>query len=164
MNPWSSGGLLTHHFGGWHGDEEGLRWWFPSPAGCREELLDPPDLGWMTAAAWSMFRGKVFGPFRVFSIKGIYRRNGDVRRWTRGPHHLVARPGGGPRHPMVRLPPGCSPSLLWAPSSWQVNRNFDFRFVQFWKYFLCNFSETQNSKKQELALWHLVNRLVPENA
>jgi hypothetical protein len=30
---------------------------------------------------------------RVFSTKGIYRQNGDVRGWTRGPHHLVARPG-----------------------------------------------------------------------
>jgi hypothetical protein len=31
--------------------------------------------------------------FRVFPSKGIYRRKGDVRGWTRGPHHLVARPG-----------------------------------------------------------------------
>jgi hypothetical protein len=30
---------------------------------------------------------------RVISTKGIYRRKGDVRGWTRGPHHLVARPG-----------------------------------------------------------------------
>jgi hypothetical protein len=30
---------------------------------------------------------------RVFPSKGIYRRKGDVRGWTRGPHHLVARPG-----------------------------------------------------------------------
>jgi hypothetical protein len=30
--------------GGKHGDEEDLRWQFPSLAGCREELLDPPDL------------------------------------------------------------------------------------------------------------------------
>jgi hypothetical protein len=27
---------------------------------------------------------------RVFATKGIYRRKGDVRGWTRGPHHLVA--------------------------------------------------------------------------
>jgi hypothetical protein len=31
--------------------------------------------------------------FRVFPSKGIYRRKGDVRRWTRGPHHLVAQTG-----------------------------------------------------------------------
>ena len=44
------------------------------------------------------------------------------------------------------------------------NRNFGFCHIQFREYFLCNFSETKNSRKQELALWHLVNRLVPENA
>jgi hypothetical protein len=85
--------------------------------------------------------------FRVFSMKGIYSWKGDVRGWTRGPHHLVAWPGGGPCHPMVRLPPGCSPSLLWTPSSCQVNRNIGFCFVQFREYFLCNFSEHKNSKK-----------------
>jgi hypothetical protein len=90
-------------------------------------------------------------PLRVFPSKGIYRRKGDVKRWTRWSHHLVARPGGGPRHPMVRLPLGPSPSLLWTPSLCEVNRNFGFRFVQFREYFLCNFSETQNSKKQGTA-------------
>jgi hypothetical protein len=112
----NEGKLLTaapraYHSGGWHGDKEGLRWWFPSPAGCREELLDPTDLG-TAAAACSMFRGKVFLSLRVFPMKGIYRRKGDAREWIKGPHHLVARPGGGPRHPMVRPPPGPAPSLL----------------------------------------------------
>jgi hypothetical protein len=38
-------------------------------------------------------------------------------------------------------------------------------FVQFREYFLCITSETQKQqKKQKLALWQLVNRLVPENA
>jgi hypothetical protein len=32
-------------------------------AGCREELLDPPDLGMTMAAACSMFRGKMFVQF-----------------------------------------------------------------------------------------------------
>jgi hypothetical protein len=92
--------------------------------------------------SWKSVRG-----LRVFSTKGIYRRKGNVRRWTRGPHHLVARPGGGLHHPMVRLPPGCSSSLLWTPSSCQVNRNFGFCFIQFREYFLCNFSETQKQQK-----------------
>jgi hypothetical protein len=69
--------------------------------------------------------------FRVFPSKGIYRRKGDVRRWTRWSHHLVVRPGGGPGHPMVRLPLGPSLSLLWTPSLCQVNRNFGFYFIQF---------------------------------
>jgi hypothetical protein len=82
-------------------------------------------------------------PLRVFLSKGIYRQKGDVRRWTRWSHHLVARLGGGLRHPMVRLPLGPSLSLLWTLSLCQVNRNFGFHFVQFQEYFLCNFSETQ---------------------
>jgi hypothetical protein len=61
---------------------------------------------------------------RVFSTKGIYRWKGDVRGGLRGPHHLVARPGDGPRHPMVRPPPGSSPSLLWTPSVCQVTLAF----------------------------------------
>jgi hypothetical protein len=38
---------------------------------------------------------------RVFSSRKIYRWKGDVKGWTRGPHHLVAWPGGGPHHPMA---------------------------------------------------------------
>jgi hypothetical protein len=60
-----------HHSGGRHGDEEGLRRRLPSPTGCREELLDPPDLAWRTVAACSMFQGKLIGPFR-FSRRGEY--------------------------------------------------------------------------------------------
>jgi hypothetical protein len=67
--------------------------------------------------------------FRVFPSKGIYRRKGNVRGWTRGPHHLVVWPGGGPCHPMVRLSSSPPPSLLWTPSSCQVNRNFGFHFI-----------------------------------
>jgi hypothetical protein len=38
-----------------HGDKEDLRWRFPSPAGCREELLDPFDLVSMMAADRDVF-------------------------------------------------------------------------------------------------------------
>jgi hypothetical protein len=116
--------------------------------------------GGLQYVSWKSIRA-----LRVFVMKGIYRQKDDVRGWTRGPHHVVVRPGGGPRHPMARLLPGCSPSLIWTPSSCQVNKNFGFPFIQFLEYFLCNFTETQtSSRKQELELWHLVNRLVPENA
>jgi hypothetical protein len=69
--PVVQGRLLTHHSGGKPGDEEGLRRWFPSLAGCREELLDPPDLASTMAAACSMFRGNWSGLFR-FSRQGEY--------------------------------------------------------------------------------------------
>jgi hypothetical protein len=100
------------------------------------------DGGGLPYVSWKIVR-----PLRVFPSKGIYRRKGDVRGWTRGPHHLVAWPGGCPRHPMVRLPSGPPPSLLWTLSSCQVNRNFGFYFVQFREYFQCNFSKTQKQHK-----------------
>jgi hypothetical protein len=53
--PIVQGRLLTHRSGGKHGNEEDLRWQFPSLAGCREELLDPPDLGSTTAADRDVF-------------------------------------------------------------------------------------------------------------
>jgi hypothetical protein len=84
---------------------------------------------------------------RVLSSRRIYRRKGDVRRWTRGPPHSLAQPGGGPRHGMVWPPSGPLPSLLWTPSHVGKNRNFGFCFVQFREYFLCNFSETQKQQK-----------------
>jgi hypothetical protein len=84
------------------------------------------DGGGLQYVSW-----KSVSSFRFFSMKGIYRRKGDVRRWTRGPHHLVGRPRGGTCHPMVRLPHGCYPSLLGTSSSCQVNRNFGFHFVEF---------------------------------
>jgi hypothetical protein len=84
---------------------------------------------------------KIDRVLRVFSSRRIYRRKGDVRRWARWPHHLVARARGRLRHPMVRLPSGPPPSRVGK------NRNFGFCFVQFREYFLCNFSETQKQQK-----------------
>jgi hypothetical protein len=116
------------------------------------------DGGGLQYVSWKSVRR-----LRVSPSKGIYKRKGDVRGWTRGPHHLVARPGVA----RATLWCGCPlppPSLFWTSSSCQVNRNFGFHFVQFREYFMCNFSETQNNRKQELTLWYLINRLVLENA
>jgi hypothetical protein len=86
---------------------------------------------------------KIDRVLRVFPSSGIYRRKGGVRRWARWPHHLVARPGAGLRHPMVWAAPSPPPSQLWTSSCFGKNRNFGFCFVQFREYFLCSFSETQ---------------------
>ncbi|MBS2180348.1 hypothetical protein KFZ29_25265, partial [Salmonella enterica subsp. enterica serovar Typhimurium] len=64
----------------------------------------------------------------------------------------------------------CGPpvALLWSFSGvLEASGNFKMLgvdFVQFREYFLTRISETKNSRKQQLALRHLVNRLVPENA
>jgi hypothetical protein len=49
---------------------------------------------WWLAAC---FREKIFC-FRVFPLRGLNRQKGDVRRWTRESHPLVAWPRGGPYH------------------------------------------------------------------
>ena len=75
-----------------------------------------------------------------------------------------ARPGAGPRLGGVWAslwPPG---SLLLAVASLRDFKVFAIYPVQFRETFMYNFSETKNSRKQELALRHWVNRLVPENA
>jgi hypothetical protein len=110
--------------------------------------------------SWKIDRG-----LRVFPSRRIYRRKGDMRRWARWPHYLVARPGASPRHHMVWLAPGSPSSLLLTPSRVGQYRNFGFSFVQFREYFLCSFSRnTKTAENRELALWHLVNRVVLKNA
>jgi hypothetical protein len=89
-----------HHSGGRHGDKEGLRRWFPSLAGCWEELLVPPDLASTMAVACSMFRGKLIGSLG-FPCQGEYI---DGR----------AASGGGPSgHTTWWRRPGVDRATLW---------------------------------------------------
>jgi hypothetical protein len=90
--------------------------------------------------------------FRFFPSRGIYRRKGDVRRWTRRPHPLVAWARARPRHPRVWPASGTPPSHLWTSRRFGKNRRFGFCFVQFQEYFLCSFSKTQ--KQQKTGNWH----------
>src|SRR3954471_17059336 len=77
--------------------------------------------------------------------------------------------------------PRCGPGLgrAWVASGHlaaplQVSFWHSLRYVilRYWQFVPCNskniscttFLKYKNSRKQELALWHLVNRLVPENA
>ena len=109
--------------------------------------------------SWKMAKGA-----RVFHPGGIYGRRGGAGRGQGAPHATQARPEGGPRLDPVWAPCGPHAAPLLAPGSFWYFRTSGFYFVRFREYFICNFSETKNSRKQELALWHLVNRLVPENA
>jgi hypothetical protein len=56
---------------------------FPSLAGCREELLDPPDLDSMTAVACSIFLGKAIRPLG-FSRRGVFIGEGASSRGGTG--------------------------------------------------------------------------------
>jgi hypothetical protein len=64
----------------------------PSQQGAGTETSVPRNWSSMVAALWN-FSWIDADSFRVFASEDFYRRNGDVRGWPGGPHHLVARPG-----------------------------------------------------------------------
>jgi hypothetical protein len=76
----------------------------PSRQGAGIETSVPQNWSSM-AAALQNFSWIDTGLFRVFTSEAFYRRKGDVRGHPRDPHHAVARPEVGPRHPMVWPPP-----------------------------------------------------------
>jgi hypothetical protein len=103
------------------------------------------------------------GRFRVFPSEGLYRWKGDVRGWPEGPHHILAPPEGGTTrwcgHLGALLPLFSGLRLVSGKigtSGFISSNSENISCVTFLKH--------KNSRKQELALWHLVNRLVPENA
>jgi hypothetical protein len=74
------------------------------------------------------------------------------------------RPGAGPRHPMVWLAPGPPPSLLWTPSHVEKIGTLTFVSSNSENISRVAFLKHKTIENRELALWHLVNRLVPKNA
>jgi hypothetical protein len=79
--------------GGNNVDGDGSRGTSPSPQGAGTETSVPQNSS--MAAELRDFFWKIADCFRVFRRETLYRRRGIVRRWTRGPHPLVARLGGG---------------------------------------------------------------------
>ena len=101
---------------------------------------------------------------RVFATEALSRRKGKVGGVLVGPHTRGrALPPGRTGHTCgpPRAPLWCLSGDLEASCNYKM---LGVDFVQFREYFLTRISETKNSRKQELALRHLVNRLVPENA
>jgi hypothetical protein len=92
-----------------------------------EELLDPPDLGSMTAADRDVF-WKSDRVFRFFLSGGLYRQRGGIRSGTGGAHHGWARASPRP-HPLVVWPPSGS-----SPSSLRFSESFDI-FMDVWLLF-----------------------------
>ena len=141
-----------------------LRGSIPVPAGCQNRNFWPPKRGLAMAAALRKSFWSIRCIFRVFASGWLNRRRGNVGGVPSGPNHLLAPPPFWPRLEVVWRP-WASPWLaLLAPCVPRKNRRFGFCFVEFREYCPNSFSGTKNSRKQELALWHLVNRLIPENA
>jgi hypothetical protein len=108
------------------------------------------------------FRGFLITPRRI-TPRGVYIGERVALGGSQGGHTL-GRHGLGPGRAALWC--GAHLAPLWpalVPSSvFHWENDFRTYLVQFREYFLCRISETKNSRKQELALRHLVNRLVPE--
>ena len=128
-----------------------------------QELLTPE-----TCRRWRRRCGCFCGICRIplgHMCQGKYIGEGATSVAARGPHTLWWRTRGWTRATMwcgrptgllhlsfgLRVRDGNIRSLLFVPSN---SENIS----------LSTFLKRKNSRKQELALWHLVNRLVPENA
>jgi hypothetical protein len=83
----------------------------PSWQGAGTETSVPQNFS-STVTALQNCYGKNADHLRVFLRKALYRRRGGVRGWTTWPHHGVARPGAGPRPPVVSAAPIPPPSHL----------------------------------------------------
>jgi hypothetical protein len=144
------------------GDGDGSEGNSPSRQGAGIETSVPRNWSSM-ATALRIFLWMDVNSFRVFASEGIYRQKGDVRGHLGGPHQGLARPGGMPPYGVPASWPSSVSALDFVFVSGKigvlafVSSNFEnLSCITFLKY--------KNSRKQELALWHLVNRLVPENA
>jgi hypothetical protein len=135
----------------------------PSRQGAGTETYVPQNWSSMAAALRNISWMET-GLFRVFTSERIYRQKGDVRWWTRGPHHLVVRPGGpAPLHGVASPWPSFVSALNFVFVSGKIgslafvsSNSENISCVTFLKY--------KNNRKHKLALWHLVNRLVPETS
>ena len=101
---------------------------------------------------------------RVFASWSIYRRKMDVGRLVGPPRHSSVRPHPRPRPPMAWAPGGSPPGPLGTPGS---SRSFIYGRIDFFDsedISFLRFLKLRTAENTELALWHLVNRLVLENA
>jgi hypothetical protein len=97
-------------------DEDGSGGTSPSRKGTGIETSVPRNLSAAAAELRNSF-WKFADSFRVFHREASYRRRGIVRSGPGGPHQGCARPGAGPRPPVVWPASGPSPAPVWSSFS-----------------------------------------------
>jgi hypothetical protein len=85
----------------------------PSRQGAGTETSVPRNLS-STAAALRNCSGKNADCFRIFRREASYRRRGVIRGGPGWSHHGWARPGAGPRPPVVWAASGPPPAPVWS--------------------------------------------------
>jgi hypothetical protein len=135
----------------------------PSRQGAETETSVPQNLS-VAVTELRNYSGKNADCFRVFHPEASYRRRGVVR----------SGPGASPQVGTARAwaaPPG-SEGALWPLSGSRLVLVLRPGKIGVSIFVLSNseniscvaFLKHKNTRKQELALWHLVSRLVPEIA
>jgi hypothetical protein len=122
-----------------------------------------PQTSSSMAMALRNFSERSADSFRIFASERFYRQRGDVRghqeahtRWWRGQGWTRATRWCGHLLALLCLCFGLCLVSGKIETSGFVSSNFkNISCVTFLKH--------KNSRKQELTLWHLVNRLVPKN-
>jgi hypothetical protein len=117
------------------------------------------DGGGLQYVFWKIDRG-----LRVFSSRRIYRQKGGIRRWARWPTTWWCGQGLAHATPWCCWPlaPLCLYFILClvsgkiGTSAFVSSNSKNISCVTFLKH--------KTTENRELALWHLVNRLVLENA
>jgi hypothetical protein len=108
--------------------------------------------------------GKSDPSLRFFPTRGLCRRRGVVRRWTRQAHPGWARPGARPR-PLWCGQPLAPLLLIFGLREASVKIGGSAFVSSNFKNISCvTFLKHKKAKNRELTLWHLVNRLVSKNA
>jgi hypothetical protein len=135
-----------------------------SRQGTGTETSVPRNSSAVAAELWNC-SGNFADSFRVFHREASYRRRGIVRGGPGWPHNGWAWPRAGPCPPYCvgnlwplsgsHLVPVLRPGKIGVPKLVSSNSE-NISCVAFLK--------QKNSRKQELALWYLVSRLVPEIA
>ena len=116
------------------------------------------------AAELGVVSGKIVRSSRVSRLDAIYRRKGGVGGQPRWGGGLGARPHPGPRRGPAGLPGVAPGSVLLAAAPFR-SRNKSVKLASDSENISrMDFLKQKDSRIQELALWHLVNRLVPEKA
>jgi hypothetical protein len=135
----------------------------PCPGRVPKQRLLSPEIGLRWWRRCGTFHG-----WRLDSLGYSRQRDFiDGRAMSEGGQEAHTTPWRGQRgahHQVVWLPPSPPPSLLWTPSRVGKIGTSGFVLSNFENISCVTFLKHKNSRKQKLTLWHLVNRLVPENA
>ena len=132
----------------------------PRPGRVPEQELLTPETWFLVAAELRNSSGEIVDCFRVFAAGGINRPkyDGQSRPWA--PHHVPECQQVRPRHHMVWRGRGSPPSPLWTPCTCRENRRLGLVPCNSENISCETFPKRKTAKNRELALWHLVNRLV----